>query len=83
MSGPPEAERQESEAEAGETEERAAGFIVAAASDETIAPGDEDPETERTEGGVATLIVSPSVDGASEAPQSLQTDARSGLAVLQ
>lgn len=95
MSGPPEAERQEGEAEepeartpeageaaAGWTEDRAAVFIVSAASDETFAPGDEDPERERTEGGVVTLMVSPSA-GASEAPQCLQTDARSGLAVLQ
>jgi hypothetical protein len=96
---PPEAERQEGEAEkleepearapeageaaAGGTEDRAAAFIVSAASDETIAPGDETPEGERTEGGVVTLIVSPSADAASEAPQCLQRDAKSGLAVLQ
>ena len=87
---PPEAERQEGEAEeyeargpeTGGTEDRAAGNIVSAASHETIAPGDEGIERERSEGGVVTLIVSPS-DGASEAPQCLQTDARSGLAVLQ
>src|SRR5206468_6062944 len=88
---PPEAERQEGEAEeyvargpeTGETEDRAAGNIVSAASHETIAPGDEGIERERSEGGVVTSIVSPSADDASEAPQYLQKDAKSWLSELQ
>src|SRR5438093_9126591 len=86
---PPEAERQEGEGErsegpepeAGETEtggteDRAAGIIVSAATDDTIASGDEGLERERPEGGVVTLIVSPSAEDASEAPQRLQRDAK-------